>query len=217
MGAPRTFDRIVLDSGTGNDYARGYRVEVSNDGADVDDPRERVRHRPDDRHSAARHHRPLPADRADRHGGELVVDPRARRVRPRRADQPGPDSARHVDRRRAVGNDRRRVCDVRVLLERARVDVRLLARRRAVRRLHFAPPSAGPRQRRAPLRGARDRPGRQRGRLAREPHLDDRRRGGGLRRTRRPSPRSPTPGSTRPRRRTTRAATRCSRSCPRAP
>jgi hypothetical protein len=32
MGAPRTFDRIVLDSGTGNDYARGYRVEVSSDG-----------------------------------------------------------------------------------------------------------------------------------------------------------------------------------------
>src|SRR5918998_526166 len=31
MGAPRTFDRIVLDSGTGGDYARGYRVEVSND------------------------------------------------------------------------------------------------------------------------------------------------------------------------------------------
>jgi Carbohydrate binding module (family 6)/F5/8 type C domain/Glycosyl hydrolase family 30 TIM-barrel domain/Glycosyl hydrolase family 30 beta sandwich domain len=33
MGAPRTFDRIVLDSGTGNDYARGFRVEVSNDAA----------------------------------------------------------------------------------------------------------------------------------------------------------------------------------------
>ena len=33
MGAPQTFDRIVLDSGTGNDHARGYRVEMSNDAA----------------------------------------------------------------------------------------------------------------------------------------------------------------------------------------
>jgi hypothetical protein len=33
MGAPQTFDRIVLDSGTGNDYARGFRVEMSNDAA----------------------------------------------------------------------------------------------------------------------------------------------------------------------------------------
>jgi Carbohydrate binding module (family 6)/F5/8 type C domain/Glycosyl hydrolase family 30 beta sandwich domain/Glycosyl hydrolase family 30 TIM-barrel domain len=33
MGTAQTFDRIVLDSGTGNDYARGYRVEVSNDAA----------------------------------------------------------------------------------------------------------------------------------------------------------------------------------------
>jgi glucosylceramidase len=33
MGAPQTFDRVVLDSGTGNDYARGYRVDVSNDAA----------------------------------------------------------------------------------------------------------------------------------------------------------------------------------------
>jgi glucosylceramidase len=33
LGAAQTFDRIVVDSGTGNDHARGYRVEVSTDGA----------------------------------------------------------------------------------------------------------------------------------------------------------------------------------------
>jgi glucosylceramidase len=33
LGAPRTFDKVVVDSGTGNDYARGYRVDASSDGA----------------------------------------------------------------------------------------------------------------------------------------------------------------------------------------
>ena len=91
----------------------------------------------------------------------------------------------------------------------------MLARQRAVRRLRVAPPPAGSGRRRAPLRGARDRHGGQRGRLAREPHLDDRGRRRRTAASRASLPPPPTPGSTRPRRRTTRAATRCSRSCPR--
>ena len=39
MGAPRTFNRIVMNSGTSTcDYARGYEVYVSSDGASWGSP-----------------------------------------------------------------------------------------------------------------------------------------------------------------------------------
>ena len=101
-----------------------------------------------------RQHRPV--------AGDLQLEHRHRR--PGHHHRPG----------RAPRDDPEHERDVQLLRQRAGLDVRVLARQRAVRRLHVAEGLHRPLVRPAHVPRAGDRRGRQRGRLAREPLVDDR-------------------------------------------
>ena len=125
----------------------------------------------------------------------------------------GRDCARDHDRLRPCGGDDQRVGDVHLLGERARRTVRMRARRGSVRAVRIAAELCGPGARRASVRGARDRCGREHGCVAGGAHVEDRSsRAPGRLPDASPSSRTRTAGWTRTAPPTTSAATRSSRS-----